>query len=36
MGQLVDYEGPEAEDDKSKGWNKLFINVSKSGLALVF
>ena len=28
MGQLADYEGPEAEDDKSKGWNKLFINVS--------
>ena len=28
LGQLADYDGPEADDETSKGWNKLFINVS--------
>ena len=34
MEQIADYDGPEAEDQKSKGWNKLFVYVSNCGHSL--
>ena len=29
LEQITNYEGPQDQDEISKGWNKLFIKVSK-------